>query len=362
MNANLLSLAQNALGGDFAKLAGQFLGESQSATQSAIGSLLPALLGSIAQKGATQQGASSLMSLINGANLDVSSLGNIAGLFAGDGAGVKGLLKAGASLIPALFGDKVGALTNALSSSSGIGGTSASNLLGMAVPLVLTFLKKYIGDKGLNAGSLSSLLAGQGSHLQGALDSRLTGALGFASPAAFLGGLGSQAVEAAGTAAAAASSGFMRWLPWLVGAAALLFLWNMFSGKPTPTPAPAPAAKAVAPPAAPAPAAVAVTLPAKVYFDVGAATIGADGNKTISAVADLVKKDAVKIAITGYTDKTGDQARNEELAKNRALAVRDALKAAGVAESVIEMKMPMFVELGTAGGEAEARRVEINKQ
>ena len=361
MNANLLSLAQNALGGDFAKLAGQFLGESQGSTQSALGSLLPALLGSIAQKGATQQGASSLMSLINGANLDVSSLGNIAGLFAGDGAGVKGLLKAGASLIPALFGDKVGALTNALSSSSGIGGTSASNLVGMAVPLVLTFLKKYIGDKGLNAGSLSSLLAGQGPHLQGALDSRLTGALGFASPAAFLGGLGSQAVQAAGTAATAASSGLMRWLPWLVGAAALLFLWNMFSGKPAPTPAPAPAAKAVAPPA-PAPAAVAVSLPAKVYFDVGAATIGADGSKTIGAVADLVKKDGVKIAITGYTDKTGDQARNEELAKNRALAVRDALKAAGVAESVIEMKMPMFVELGTAGGEAEARRVEITKQ
>lgn len=32
MNANLLSLAQNALGGDFAKLAGQFLGESQGST------------------------------------------------------------------------------------------------------------------------------------------------------------------------------------------------------------------------------------------------------------------------------------------------------------------------------------------
>lgn len=362
MNANLLSLAQNALGGDFAKLAGQFLGESQGSTQSALGSLLPALLGSIAQKGATESGASSLMSLLNGADLDVSSLGNIAGLFAGDGAGVKGLLKAGASLIPALFGDKVGALTSALSSSSGISGNSASNLVGMAVPLVLTFLKKYIGDKGLNAGSLSSLLAGQGSHLQGALDSRLTSALGFASPAAFLGGLGSQAVQAAGAAATAGASGLMRWLPWLVGAAALLFLWNMFSGKPAPAPAPAPAAKTVAPPAAPAPAAVAVTLPAKVYFDVGAATIGAEGSKTIGAVADMVKKDGIKLAVTGYTDKTGDQARNEELAKNRALAVRDALKAAGVAESVIEMKMPMFVELGTAGGEAEARRVEINKQ
>jgi outer membrane protein OmpA-like peptidoglycan-associated protein len=55
-------------------------------------------------------------------------------------------------------------------------------------------------------------------------------------------------------------------------------------------------------------------------------------------------------------------AKNEELAKNRAAAVRDALKAAGVAEANVEMKPPMFVEIGAAGGDAEARRVEINKQ
>ena len=36
MNANLLSLAQEAMGGDFSKLAGQFLGESPGATQSAL--------------------------------------------------------------------------------------------------------------------------------------------------------------------------------------------------------------------------------------------------------------------------------------------------------------------------------------
>jgi hypothetical protein len=53
MNANLLSLAQDALGGDFSKLAGQFLGESQGATQTALSSLLPAVIGGIAQKGAT---------------------------------------------------------------------------------------------------------------------------------------------------------------------------------------------------------------------------------------------------------------------------------------------------------------------
>jgi len=383
MNANLLSLAQEAMGGDFSKLAGQFLGESPGTTQSALTSLLPAVLGGIAQKGATPQGASGLLSLINGANLDVNSLGNIAGLFGGGGAGISDLLKAGTgSLVPALFGDKSSALVNALASASGIKSSSATNLVAMVVPLILTFLKKFIGDKGLNASSLSSLLAGQGPNLQGALDSRLTGALGFASPAAFLGGLGGQAADvakragaavasgagaAASTAAAATvatKSGLMRWLPWLIGAAVLLFLWTMFSGKPAPTPAPAPAPapKAAAPASAPMPAAVATSLPAKVYFDVGAAAVGADSGKTIAAVADMIKKDNLKVTVTGYTDKTGDVAKNEELAKGRATAVRDALKAAGVAEANMEMKPPMFVEIGAAGSDAEARRVEINKQ
>jgi outer membrane protein OmpA-like peptidoglycan-associated protein len=357
MNANLLTLAQDALGGDFSKLAGQFLGESQGATQSALSSLLPAVLGGIAQKGATPQGASGLMSLINGASLNVSSLSNIAGLFGGGGSGVNALLKAGtSSLVPGLFGDKGGALVNALSSSSGIKTASATNLLAMIVPLVLTFLKKFMGDKGLNANSLSSLLSSQGPNLQGALDSRMSSALGFASPAAFLSGLGGQAADTAmragaavagGAAAAttATKSGLMRWLPWLIGGAVVLFLWNLMTGKSTPTPA-----------------MLAASLPAKVYFDVGAATIGADGSKTLGAVADMIKKDGLKVTVTGYTDKTGDLAANETLAKSRSGAVRDALKAAGVSEANIEMKPPMIVEIGTAGGDAEARRVEISRQ
>jgi outer membrane protein OmpA-like peptidoglycan-associated protein len=376
MNANLLTLAQDALGGDFSKLAGQFLGESQGATQTALGSLLPAVVGSIAQKGATPQGASGLMSLINGANLDVSSLGNIAGLFGGGGSGVNALLKMGtSSLVPALFGDKAGALVNALSSRSGIKTASSTNLLAMIVPLVLTFLKKFMGDKGLNANSLASLLSSQGPNLQGSLDSRMSSALGFASPGAFLSGLGGQAVDTAARAGAAVASGaaaatvatksgFMRWLPWLIGAAVLLFLWNLLSGRSTPPPAPAPApAPAVTAPApAPAPAVAAVSLPAKVYFETGSSAIGADGSKTVGAAAEMIKKDGLKVALTGYTDKTGDVAKNEELAKSRATAVRDALKAAGVAEADIEMKPPMFVEIGAGGSDAEARRVEINRQ
>ena len=108
--------------------------------------------------------------------------------------------------------------------------------------------------------------------------------------------------------------------------------------------------------------AVAIVLPAKVYFDVGAATVGADASKTIAAAADLIKAGNLKVNVTGYTDRTGDVPKNEELAKNRATAVRDALKAAGVAETSVEMKTPMFVEIGVGDSDAEARHVEISKQ
>jgi outer membrane protein OmpA-like peptidoglycan-associated protein len=376
MSDNLLSLVQTALGGDFAKLTGQFLGESVPSTQSALSSLLPAVLGGVAQKGATPEGAAGLLSLINGSNLDTSVLDNVAGLFGSGNNAMSSLMKLGTStLVPALFGDKAGGLVSALAGAAGIKSSSATNLLAMAVPLIFTFLKKYISQNNLSAGSLSSLLKGQGEFLSKSLDSRLTGALGYATPAAMLSGLGGAAADtakragavAATTAAAATTaskSGLMRWLPWLIGAAVLLFLWNLLSGKSTPAPAPAPAATVTAPAPAPvaAPAMVAVGLPAKVYFEVGSATIGADGSKTIGAAADTIKKDGLKVAVTGYTDKTGDVAKNEELAKNRASAVRDALKAAGVAEASVEMKPPMFVEVGVGGADAEARRVEISKQ
>ena len=374
MSANLLSLAESAMGTDFSRLAGQFLGESTGATQGALTSMLPAVLGGIARKGATADGATDLMSLINHSDLDVGSLGNIAAMFRDGGSGVKPLMKAGTgSLVPSLFGDKSGALVSALSSASGLKSSSATNLIAMVVPIVLMLLKKLIGEKGLNASSLSSLLAGQGPHLEGALDSRLTGALGFASPTAFLGGIGSAAADTArragaaivdgataagsagmaagGAVAAADKSGLQRLLPWLIGAAILAVIWWLFSPK---TPAPAPASVS-------APAAPAVTgFSARVYFDTGSAALGADGAKVIVAAAEAIKKDGLRVAITGYTDKTGDTAKNEELAKSRSLAVRNALKDAGVPEVALEMKPPLFVEAGGATSDPEARRVEIS--
>ena len=67
-----------------------------------------------------------------------------------------------------------------------------------------------------------------------------------------------------------------------------------------------------------------------------------------------------RAVVSGFTDATGDPAKNDELAKQRALAVSAALKAAGIAEDKIELKKPEAVT-GT-GDDAEARRVEVALQ
>ncbi|MFN3376591.1 MAG: OmpA family protein [Burkholderiaceae bacterium] len=77
------------------------------------------------------------------------------------------------------------------------------------------------------------------------------------------------------------------------------------------------------------------------------------------ALSDIVKgvEEGKKAVISGFHDATGDAAANAELAKQRAMAVRDALLALGVAEDKIELKTPAQTQ-GT-GHAAQARRVEV---
>jgi len=111
----------------------------------------------------------------------------------------------------------------------------------------------------------------------------------------------------------------------------------------------------------PAAAPVAAVPAAKLYFAVGVAEVPADAGQILEAVVAYAKANpAAKLAISGFHDPSGSQAANEEVAKNRAKAVRDALKNVGIAEERIELRKP---EVTTGSGDpAEARRVEVSVQ
>jgi K(+)-stimulated pyrophosphate-energized sodium pump len=119
-------------------------------------------------------------------------------------------------------------------------------------------------------------------------------------------------------------------------------------------PAPAPAAAAPAP--APAPAAPSA---AKLYFASGSVTLPDDASATLAPLVEAAKARAdAKLVISGFHDKTGNPEQNAELAKQRAVATRDALVAAGVAAERIELRKPAETE--GDGNDREARRVEVN--
>ncbi|MFM0048840.1 cytochrome c oxidase subunit II [Caballeronia grimmiae] len=122
------------------------------------------------------------------------------------------------------------------------------------------------------------------------------------------------------------------------------------------------AAEASAPAASGAeatPAAQAAALPASIYFETGKSTLPADASNAVQTAAAYAKAHPdAKLALSGFTDATGGADLNADLAKKRAQAVRDALKAAGVAEERIVLKKPESVTGGTDA--KEARRVEIS--
>ena len=187
MNPNLLSLSLDALGGDFANLSGPLLRESQNAMRSAIDLLLPVVVGSLAKKGATSEGVADLASLVCDTKLDTSLIESIEDVLAGSTSRLNTLLKVGTSrLVPWLFGDASASLVNAISATSEIRRSSATTLVALIVPIVLTVVTKQIRDKGLAATSLSSLLRSQRACVRYKLDSRIIGALGFARAAEFL--------------------------------------------------------------------------------------------------------------------------------------------------------------------------------
>ncbi len=96
----------------------------------------------------------------------------------------------------------------------------------------------------------------------------------------------------------------------------------------------------------------------KVYFESGKADLPADAEPVLgSAVAALAAGASKKLMLSGFHDASGDPAKNAELAKNRAKAVRAALQAKGVAVERVGLRKP---EQTSADGPAdEARRVEI---
>lgn len=219
-----LNLLSGLLTPDLLRTAAKATGETEAGISKALGAAFPAVLGQLVQG----SGNSTMMSNI----IEMAKSPAIAGLL-GPGGGilaqVGSLLSPSAasgpvgtvatSLLSALFGKNASAVAGAIGSLAGLKSAgSASSLLGLAGPMVLSALGSRLG-KSMTGTSLAVLLGQEKNAIMAAIPSALSGALSMA---------GSPVAPAAAPSAAPAAA----------------------AAAPAARPAPAPAA---APAAAPAP-------------------------------------------------------------------------------------------------------------
>ncbi|MGZ8273297.1 MAG: OmpA family protein [Burkholderiaceae bacterium] len=95
----------------------------------------------------------------------------------------------------------------------------------------------------------------------------------------------------------------------------------------------------------------------RLYFELGKADLPAGAEAALASLVKAAKDGRHRLGVSGFHDSSGDPVANAELAKQRALAVRDLLAGAGVPSEGIELRKP---ELTTGAGDPrEARRVEV---
>jgi len=100
---------------------------------------------------------------------------------------------------------------------------------------------------------------------------------------------------------------------------------------------------------------------AKVYFALGSAALSEADMAVVAKTKEaLASNPKAIVLLSGFHDLSGDPARNAGLAKERSVAVRDALVAGGVALDRIKLRKPEST-LGS-GTPEEGRRVEIRVQ
>ena len=95
----------------------------------------------------------------------------------------------------------------------------------------------------------------------------------------------------------------------------------------------------------------------KFYFASGKTELAQDGAKALTDILTAAKT-GKKVGISGYVDPSGDAAKNAEIAKQRAFAVRDLLTQSGVPADQIVLVRPNDIKAGATSA-AEGRRVEV---
>ncbi|MGH7388146.1 MAG: DUF937 domain-containing protein [Candidatus Rokuibacteriota bacterium] len=409
--ATILDMVRDVLTPDVVRNAGNIIGETPTATQEALRCAVPSLLAGVLGQASTPTGAERLRSTITEGGYGTEMLDNLGRLLGGGGGAAESLLSAGGRLIPSLFGGKADSVTDTVAGASGVRPGSASTLLRLAAPIVMSVIGKQIMTRGLDATGLGNLLMGQRASILGAAPAGLVSRLGLGDlagvPAA---PIGSAAHERAARETVARepiarapidrepiesvpTPWLSRWWPALVaGAVGLALLFLLVRDR-----QPQPRA-GIDSPAASVRQSVSLALPGgqqlnvdrdgflhklgtylsdpasgpppknfvfdDLNFESGSTRLTPQSQRTVTALTTVLGAyPSARVRLEGHTDTTGDPVANKQLSVDRAEALKQMLVTGGVAVDRIDVEghgpeRPVASN-ETDAGRAQNRRIEL---
>jgi OmpA-OmpF porin, OOP family len=273
--------------------------------------------------------------------------------------------------LSSIFGDKLGGLTEAIATHTGLRSAAATTLLALGGQTVLGFLGNKVRDGSVNASTLPAFLAKESSALLAMLPA------GFSTVTT-----GHHKIEVNPVIAQAVQvekkSSIWLWLLPLLLALLLGFWWYRSRQTPAPVatePPPAPVAPTVtSSTGADLGALVGTKLPDgttlqipqrgvegkllafiqdpnrapdrtswfdfdRLLFATDSTTLEPQSTEQLTAVAGILKAyPAVRLTIGGYTDNTGDASHNQKLSQGRADSVVAQLESMGIASDRLVAK------------------------
>ncbi|RYZ24336.1 MAG: DUF937 domain-containing protein [Chitinophagaceae bacterium] len=161
MSVNLVESVRSMFGHDVINKTASSLGESDSGIQKALTGIIPLIFGGLLSR-SHSGGAGTLLDMVRSA-----ATGGSTGVLSG--AGDSSLVSRGLEMLRNVFGGHTADASRSVANYSGVSESSATSLMAMAAPVALGRLGQHAEENRMNAGSFSSFLESQKSHILNAL-------------------------------------------------------------------------------------------------------------------------------------------------------------------------------------------------
>jgi outer membrane protein OmpA-like peptidoglycan-associated protein len=397
---SVMDTAREALTGNTVAQLSSLLHESESGTRQVLEKAVPISVAGLASSASTEAGAQALLNTFEKVDYSRFDPSDIGRTVTNPGA-VDRVASSGEGWASRLFGNRLGGVVDGLAGEGGVNRSSAAKLLGLAMPLVMGIVGKQAASRHLDARGLSGFLGEQARLAGGAISGRLAGLSGLTP--ALAGGPVAAAYHPERRPEIRHEGRRASFLPWIVGALALLagLMWlsarrqlhhrpvdKTVATAPATTPAARPQSNVV--PVTPvSPAAAPEQQPAPVV-SAGALASALEGNTTLPArfvvpeltfrsdtaeiepasahmldevASALAVHPSAQVRIEGHTDATGSDDANMTLSKQRADSVKGYLTQHGVSPAQLETagfgaSRPV-ADNGTVEGRTQNRRTEL---